>query len=1397
MYRTGDLARMLPEGILEFMGRADHQVKIRGFRVEPGEVEAVLSGHPAVREAAVLVRDDAGEPRLVAYLAAEEGGASTAELRGWLRERLPDYMVLAAFVVLDALPLTPNGKLDRRALPAPESSGDEADFVAPRTPTEERLTGIYADVLGAGPVSVDADFFAVGGHSLLATRVISRVREAFGVELPLRALFDAPTAAGLAARVDAMRAGAAADASPIEHVSHEGALPLSFAQQRLWFLDQMEPGSAAYNMPAALRIRGVLDAEALRRSLEEVVRRHEALRTVFRVVDGEPAQLVREPAPFPLEVIDLRGFGEEEREAELLRMAREEAGRPFDLAAGPLLRATLLRLGDEEHALLFTMHHIVSDGWSVGVLVHEVSALYPALARGEASPLPELPIQYAEYAVWQRRHLQGEALDAQIAYWRERLADAPAVLDLPTDRPRSAQVSARGDSVSFSLSSETTRALRELARREGATLFMALLAGWQALLGRYAGSEDVVVGSPVAGRTRREVEGLIGFFVNTLALRTDLSGDPTVAELLGRVREGVLGADAHQELPFERLVEELGVRRDLAHTPLFQVIFTLENEGADRKKLRLGDAEAEALETGSGTAKFDLALAMADEGERLTGTLEYRTDLFDTATAQRMTRHLEVLLQAMAAGPRRRLSALEWITPAERHRVLRQWNATPHAADGPPVHRLVTERAARTPDAVAVVHGGESMTYAELEARADRLAHHLRSHGVGPETRVGVCLERTPELVAAVLAIWEAGGAYVPLDPSHPTERLAYVLEDSAASVLLTQGSLAGALPATGATVIEVGALTPDPSPNSGRGEHYGAETGVVAPGGAPLPRPLPHEGGGENDGADPSSALPQNWGIKGAAVPSLSEADRGVRGQPSPDNLAYIIYTSGSTGRPKGVRVEQRHLAATFRQAQAAFGFGADDEMPVLASYAFDIWLFEALLPLTQGGRVRLVAADRVADMDALAAELHDATMLHAVPALMRQVVEHVGASGAALPHIRQLYVGGDAIPPELLARMRTVFPAARVQAMYGPTEGTILCAATVVEGDAPVRRQLVGRPLGNTVMYVCDPLGGLMPAGVPGELCLGGPSVARDYLGRPELTAEKFVPDPFADEAGARMYRTGDRVRWGADGVLEFLGRTDAQVKIRGFRIEPGEVESVLAGHPAVREAAVLAREDAPGERRLVAYFTADGDAPATGELRAWLKARLSEYMVPAAFVALDAFPLTPTGKLDRRALPAPEIGGDAGAYVAPRTPTEERLAGIYADVLGAGPVSIDADFFAVGGHSLLATRVISRVREAFGVDLPLRALFEEPTAAGLATRVDAMLRAGGATQAPPLVRVSRDGEIPLSFAQQRLWFLDRMEPGSATYNMPAALRLRGALDVNALRRSFTALVERHESL
>ncbi len=1048
------------------------------------------------------------------------------------------------------------------------------------------------------------------------------------------------------------RAGAAGSPGEIRPRGTDGPAPLSFAQQRLWFLDRLEPGSPAYLIPHALRLRGRLDARALRRALARVARRQESLRTVFPETGGDPVQAVLPPAPVPLPLVDLSGLPPEAREAEAARRLAAESMLPMDLARGPLFRATLLRLGAEEHGLLLTLHHVVSDGWSTAVLVREASAAYEALAAGRSPALPPLPVQYADYSVWQREHLSGERLETELAWWRERLAGAPPVLDLPTDRPRPPGPAAAAGVHAFRIPPETVRGLRALARDEGATLFMALLAAWQLLLARWSGQDDVSVGTSLAGRTRRELEPLIGFFVNTLVLRVRLDGRPTARELLGRVREMVLGGFAHQEVPFEKLVEELAPERSLRHTPLFQAMLVLQNQG--RAEVRLGEVEAEPLGRGGEAAKFDLHLTAGEDGDALGAQISFRAALWDAATVARMAGHLGNLLAAFAAGADRPVAELPMLGAAERGRVLEECNATAHEYPAGCVHELFAAQARRTPDAVALRFRGESLGYGELDRWSARLANHLRARGVGPETRVAVCLERTPELVVALLGVLRAGGAYVPLDPAYPPVRLGHVLEDARAAAVVTTSRLAARLP-------------------------EGSPPAVLL------------DADRERIAAEPEEA-PESGAV--------------------PENLSHVIFTSGSTGRPRGVMIRHSSTVVLLHWLREAVPYEERAATLFSTSVGFDVSVAELFGTLCWGGTAVLV--ENALELAALEEPVVRACM---VPTAAAELLR----TGGIPASVQTLGLGGEPLPADLARALYGLPHLERVVNLYGPTEDTTYSTFSVVERD--VDRVLIGRPLPGTRAYVLDAELEPMPEGAAGELYLAGDGLARGYAGLPELTAERFLPDPFG-AAGTRMYRAMDRARRLADGALEYLGRADRQLKVRGFRIEPGEIETALRAHPAVRDAVAVAREDAPGERRLVAYLLPEegADAVSPRALRAWLRDRLPEHMVPAAWVALDAFPLTASGKTDRLALPAPGAAAAEQAYVAPRGELEERVAALFAEVLGAQRVGAHDDFFDLGGHSLLATRVAARLRRELGMEVPVRVLFESPSVAGVAAWVEA---------------------------------------------------------------------------
>ncbi|HEX8391099.1 MAG TPA: amino acid adenylation domain-containing protein [Longimicrobium sp.] len=1117
----------------------------------------------------------------------------------------------------------------------------------------------------------------------------------------------------------------------------DGTAPLSFAQQRLWLLERMEPGAAAYNTGFHVRLRGDLNVGALELAVNALRARHEALRTTFAERDGEGVQVIHPYVPEPLLMKDISGLPDDEREAAALRLSEESNNAPYDLERGPLMRMEIARVGPRDHLLMLSMHHIISDGWSSGVIGKELTALYEAFVAGKPDPLPPLAIQYADFAAWQREHLRGETLQRQLDFWRGALAGAPPALELPADRVRPAAPNHVGDSLTRSVPATVANRLREVARGEGATVFPVLLACWRLVLARHAGQDDVVIGTPVANRTRREIEPLVGFFVNTLALRTDLSGDPTFRHLLAREREAVLAAFSHQDLPFERIVEELKLPRDPSRNPVFQAMLTLQNAGTE--KMRMGGLEAESPQVEYPVAKFDLTLDTYEEDDGgLYLLLDWAVELFERPTMERIADHLVALMASAAADPDLPVSRLGMMSADEAEAVVRGWNPAAPAIPAEPVHRLFEQVAAGSPAAPAIEWSGRTLSYSELNAAANRLAAHLVARGAGPESRIGVSMERGPELVVALLAIAKAGGAYVPLDPSYPAERLAYMTADAGVSILVVRDAVPEALAGFGGTVVSL-----------------------------------------DGDAAD------------------IAAADDGNRADEfaGPESLAYVVYTSGSTGEPKGIGIPHRGIVRLVREADFA-QLAENDRVAQISNASFDAITWELWGALLNGATLVGIDRETILSPATLVEALRELRITAAflTTALFNQVARTAPDGFAGLTH---LCFGGEASDPLAVRAVLQAGGPRRLLHVYGPTESTTFATWQRVESvraDAPTVP--IGGPIANTTAYVVDAAGSPVPMGVPGELVLGGAGIARGYLARPALTAEKFVPDPFAATTGARLYRSGDRVRRREDGSIEFLGRVDAQVKIRGFRIEPGEVEAALREVAVVEDCAVVARQDAPGEKRLVAYVVArGGNRPTAAELRDALRGRMPEYMVPGAFVLLDAFPLNANGKIDRRALPAPEAAAADEPRAEPTTETERALAAIWAEVLSVSTIGVDDDFFLLGGHSLLATRVISRIRRVLETELPLRAVFEASTIRRLAERVDAVRGQGGAESA--IAPVPREGDLPLSFAQERMWFLEQMAPEAAAYNMPLILDLTGSVDADALRMAIEGVIARHETL
>ncbi|MFF9673496.1 amino acid adenylation domain-containing protein [Streptomyces eurythermus] len=1271
LYRTGDRVRRRADGTLEYLGRLDRQVKLRGIRIEPSEIEAVLCEHPSVAAAAVGVY---GDQQLVGHIVPVEGAEpDPVVLRAHLAARLPDAMVPAVLRVLAALPLTASGKLDSEALPGLDGLAAVGEYVAPRDPVEQSVAEVFAELLGRERVGALDDFFALGGHSLLATRLVFRLRAALGVEIPVAEVFSRRTVTALAELATAPGTRPADPAGTVLPVPRGGTLPLSSAQRRMWFLDQLEPGSSEYLVPLVLRLRGPLHTAALAGALDDLAARHEALRTRYPAPDGEPVQVIDPVVTLGTAPVDLTGLPADEAATRAGELVRAETARPFRLDREPPVRSLLVKVGEREHLLVLTAHHIAVDGWSVDLLTRDLGLLYRARLTGGGPP-PAPPVQYADFAAWQDHWSQGEQPEVQLAHWRERL-DGLTPLELPTDRPRPAVRDPRGDLLALAIPDELAEAVADLARGQAVTPFVVLLAAFDVLLGRYTRQTDICVGTPTAGRTRPEVEEVIGSFVNTVVLRADLGGDPSFAALLRRVHQDVVAAYSHQDLPFERLVDELQPERDLSRNPLFQVMFELQH--VQSAPLRLDGLTVERVPSPWRTAKFDLTLSLGRRADgRLHGLFEYATALFDRTTVERMAGHYLTLLRAATARPETPLSRLAILTGDEREQLTRGWN--PATAEPPAacVPALFERRAAEVPDAVAVSFGPVSLGYAELNARANRLAHHLRDLGIGPERPVAVCMERGIEAVVALLAVLKAGGAYVPIDAEHPPERLAFMLDELDAGAVLSTARFAERLSAVarGPLVLvdaEAGRITERPDHN-------------------PPPRA-------------------------------------------TPDQLAYMIYTSGSTGQPKGVLIQHGSYAHHCQVIADAYGIDPGDRVVLLSALTFDVAMDQIAATLLAGATV--VVADPLfwspAELPARVAE-NDITVMEITPAYYREVMQHVRPGDERLRGLKLMNVGSDVVTvDDALAWAATGLPG-RFLCNYGPTEATVTCvlhpvpAAPAGRGEAALP---IGRPVPGTRAYVLDGSGEPVPVGVPGELHLGGTRLARGYHRRPGLTAEKFVPDPFGDVPGGRLYRTGDLVRHLADGTIEFLGRIDQQVKLRGFRIELGEIEAVLAQHPGLRQVAVVARDVRPGDRRLVAYLVPRGDGgPDVAELREWAGRRLPSYMVPSLWTTLPELPLTPSKKVDRKALPEPVTTSELldRHYQAPRDPTEEIVAEVWAEILGIERIGVDEDVFVLGAHSLLATRVLARLIAVFDVELPLRRLFEATTVAALSQVVREALEA-----------------------------------------------------------------------
>ncbi|NEP86223.1 MAG: amino acid adenylation domain-containing protein [Okeania sp. SIO2C2] len=1299
LYKTGDLARYLPDGNLEFIGRIDNQVKVRGYRIETGEIESTLTQNPSVKQTVVLAKEDnSGHKILVAYLVLEsetpEGTQTEAigKLKHYLKQRLPEYMIPSWFVVLPQLPLTPNGKVDRKALPVPNvASSVSTEYVAPQTQTQKALAEIWKEVLGIEKVGIHDNFFDLGGHSLMATQVVSRVRQTFNIELPLTKLFENSELVSLAQEIELYLA----QSQNIETVviqprdKNENPPPLSHPQQRLWFIEKMDLSSNAYNQPLTLHLVGKVDYVALQTSINQIIARHETLRTTFSEINGTPVQIIKPPFELQLPIQDLSELTPSEQTVKLRQLLQQENEQTFNLEINPPIRAQLIKLETTEHILQITLHHIASDGWSLTVLFKELSAIYTAILENQPSPLPPLPIQYADFAVWQRNYLQGEILETQLNYWKQKLQDLPQ-LQLPTDHPRPPVQTFNGGGIPINISAAVTSKVKQLSQKQGTTLFMTLLAVFKVLLFRYSGQESIVVGTAIANRNRTEIEGLIGFFVNSLVMYTDLGGEPSFTEVLNRVKQTALEAYTHQDIPFEKLVEELDPQRSLSQNPLFQVMFALQQEEIFKPSFSLPN-----LEIGFGwerwmgdkmTVRMDMELHLWQAGDEIKGFCAYNRDLFEAETISRMLSHYQNLLSAAVETTEGPISQLPLMTEPELNQILVEWNDT--KTDYPTdkcIHQLFEEQVEKTPDAVAVIFEGEHLTYQQLNCQANQLAHYLQSLGVKPEVLVGICVERSLEMVIGLLGILKAGGAYVPLDPSYPPAPLSYILEDAAVPILVTTKSVLSDLPQHSAQVV---CLDSD---------------------------------------------------LETVSLSQQSTNNPAI----TPENLAYVIYTSGSTGQPKGVLISHQNVTRLFRTTESIYNFNAHDCSTLFHSYAFDFSVWELWSALLYGGRLVIVpywVSRSPKEFYDLLVQ-HQVTVLNQTPSAFTQLIEVDRGYSVDALKLRYIIFGGEALQIKTLAPWfeRHGDRSPQLINMYGITETTvhvtyqILSRESIEQVSSPI-----GKALGDLKIYILDRYLQPVPIGVAGELHISGAGLARGYLNKPELTAERFIPNPF--ENNSKLYKTGDLGRYLPDGNIEYIGRIDNQVKVRGYRIETGEIEAVLTQHPSVKQTVVSAREDNSGNKILVAYLVLESETPEVsqteeiGKLKQYLKERLPEYIIPSGFVVLPQLPLTPNGKVNRKTLPIPDnISSVSTEYVAPETETQKVLVEIWQEVLGIEKVGIYDNFFDLGGHSLTAVKLVSKISTNFNISLSVKTLFLHPIIADLSNIITELLNNKSVSQQP----------------------------------------------------------------
>jgi len=1271
LYKSGDLVRWLPDGNLEFLGRIDHQIKLRGFRIELGEIENALTEFPSIKNAAVILREDEPDQKyLAAYLiTATKEKIDRTSLLKFLKERLPEYMMPAVIIEMDAFPLTPSGKINRKALPIPdEAARVHSEKIAPRTPIEELLVSLCSRVLHMNEVGINDNFFEIGGHSLLATQMMSRIRDAFEVELPLKDFYENPVISDLALKIEQLRRMDNRLAAPaIERIKSDQDIPLSFSQQRLWFLDQLAPGSANYNIPTVLRLKGTLNIESLNQSLNTIIQRHEVLRTIFVEKSGNPIQVVQDFEAIELPVTDLSHLSLQNAEEQARKRVSEELSATFDLSSGPLFKGRLFKLAHDDYVVTFVMHHTITDGWSMGILVKELATIYPALISGEPHVLDDMTLQYADYSVWQRNWLQGDVLQQQLDFWKELIGENPEVLELPLDYSRPAMQTFSGKTLNMILPAELKEKLKAFSQKEGSTLFMTLLSIFKTLMHRYSGQDQITTGTPIANRTQSVTESLIGFFVNTLVLKADFSSVTDFRSLLKQIREMTLQAYAHQDLPFEKLVDALQHERDMSHSPLFQAAFIMQN--MEIGSLKLPDLSLHPFEAENSISKYDLTLNAAETDSGIECHFEYNTDLFLESTIQRMMHHFQLLTAALLENPKLNLHRVDFLSDQEKQDLFVNWNETQNSLPNfHTVPALFEDVTRQNSSLTAASYEIQKLSYQQLNEQANQLARHLLDQGLQTDQIVGICLPRSLDIPIAILGVLKAGGAFLSIDPSYPEDRIRYILEDSGVRFMITLEELLASLPLQNMKAICV-----------------------------------------NRDSSTIKSLDHQNLSL-----------------DISPENLAYVIYTSGSTGKPKGTLLAHRGLVNLSQLQKEAFAISNQSKIMQFASYSFDASVWETVMALLNGANLVYADQELVSSGQELTQVLEEQEIstITLPPSVLAVLPE------SPLPALKTIITAGEKCTTDLVQRWAG---GRQFVNAYGPTETTV-CASMFEASYNDQKEPPIGKPVDNFQLYILDEAFAPTPLGVSGELCIGGIGLARGYLNRPDLTADKFIPNSFNKENGSRLYRSGDLARWTAEGNVEFLGRIDHQVKVRGFRIELGEIEAVLTGFEEIRDVAVLAREDQPGDQRLVAYYvSANAQVLDMAELRTQLKMQLPDYMIPVIFMHLEQMPLTSSGKIDRKALPVPELSREALAteYVAPRNETEEKLSAIVIDLLKIEKAGINDNFFELGGHSLLATQFISQIRDQFEIEIPLRKLFESPTISGM----------GEAILSPEAQRVDRD--------------------------------------------------------